>query len=810
MIKNYIKIALRSMLRNKAYAAINISGLSVGVACCLMLALYIQDELSYDQHHTELQNLYRVTTHMQRDKDMRPMHRTSPPVIWGIKDEIPEIETVTRFVNPPGVALNLIKYEAVQFYESDGLIADSTFFDVFTYSFSEGNPRTALKEGNSVVITYNLARKLFGDESALNKVININQGGPSGDFKITGVVSDDQPASHIKANFFVSSACSSGWCEFLRRPDVADEWAGQNFMNSYVKLREGHSVKDVTGKINEAFLKHGADDMKAAGIHKSLGLEPVKDIYLYSASGDQSPRIAYLYVIASIAGFILLIACINFMNLSTAKATKRANEVGLRKTLGANRSSLISQFLGEAMVIVITAIAVSIILVQVMLPGFNHLTGKIISLNGDNLAFIVPALAAITIITGLIAGSYPAFYLSSFQPAKVLKRKSLLQSSNSMLRKSLVVFQFAIAITLVCGMVTINRQLKFMQETDLGFNADHKIVLPLRTETAQNNFEVVRNELSSLSAVNGVSGANYLPGSPIFTDFFLYTSGGSMESGERIRNNWVEPNYLDVLGIKLVAGTNFSDRRDSLSAFKVIINEKAAKELGFTPQEAIKETLFTEWQGTRYEFAVVGVMEDYHQVSLKEEIYPLLFRVPQQPNHDYIIVDTRPQDFISTIAEVEKIWKGIVPDTPFEYSFLDDDVKKQYEEDKKVSRIITSFTIIAMIISCLGLYGLSTFMAERRFKEIGIRKVMGASVQQIVGMMSGEFVRLVLIAFVISVPVAWHALNSWLEKFAYKTPLDFSIFVVAGTGALFIALVTISFESLRAASTNPVNALRNE
>ena len=798
------------MMRNKTYTFINVAGLSVGVACCVVLALYVQDELSYDKHHTDGTNIFRVTTHMKRDTDMGAMTTTSPPIVWGIKDEVPEIETVTRFVNPPGVALNLITYGDTQFYESDGLIADSTFFDVFTYKFIEGNPRKALHEANGVVLTYHLATKLFGDEPALNKVININQGGPSGDFKVTGVLRDDQPSSHIKANFFVSSACSSGWCEFLRRSDVAGEWAGQNFMNSYVKLRDGHSLDDVKAKINEIFIKHGADDMKATGLSKRLGLEPVEDIYLYSASGDESPRIVYLYVIASIAIFILLIACINFMNLSTAKATKRASEVGLRKTLGAQRIALAGQFLGEAMVIVIVAISLSIVLVQLVLPGFNQLTGKMVSMSSDNINFILPALAVITILTALVAGSYPAFYLSSFQPAKVLKGKSVLQSSNGLLRKSLVVFQFVIAITLVCGMMIINRQLTFMQDKDLGFNADHKIILPLRTETAQGNYFVIRNELSKLASVNGVSATNYLPGHTIFTDFFLYPSGGRMETGERMRNNWVEPNYLDILGIKLVAGSNFSEYRDSLSQFKVIINEKAAKQFGFTPDTAVGEFLHTEWQGERYSFEVIGVMEDYHQVTLKEDIYPLLFRVPAQPTHDFIVVDTKAGDFSSTIADVEKTWEAINADTPFEYTFLDENIKKQYEEDRKVSGIITSFTIIAMIISCLGLYGLSTFMAERRFKEIGVRKVMGASIQQIVSMMSGEFVKLVLIAFFIAVPVAWYAASSWLENFAYKTALDISIFLCAGFGALMIALITISFESLRAASTNPVNALRNE
>jgi len=798
------------MSRDKAYSLINIIGLSVGVACCLLLALYIRNEMNYDKHHAQVNNLYRVTTTLNRNLDMHEMPRTSPPIVWGIKDEIPEIEEVTRFVNPPGVALNLIRYETTQFYESDGLIADSSFFNLFTYTFLEGNAQKALQEANGVVITQKLAHKIFGDQPALNKVININQGGPSGDFKVTGVIADDQPASHITANFFVSSACNTEWCEFLRRPDVGEEWAGQNFMSSYVELKDGHSLEDVVAKINKAFARHGADDLKAAGMSKTLGLEPVKDIHLYAASEGQSPRIVYLYVIASIAGFILLIACINFMNLSTAKATKRANEVGLRKTLGANRTSLIGQFLSEAMIIVTVAIILSIVIVQLMLPTFSQLTGKLITLNQAGLFFILPTLVTITVITGLVAGSYPAFYLSSFQPAKVLKGKSMLQSSNSILRKSLVVFQFIIAIVLVCGMVIITRQLNFMQDADLGFSADHKIVLPLRTATAQSNYDVLNTELTKLSSINGVSAANYLPGNTIFTDFFLYRSGGNMENGERVRNNWVEPNYLDVLGIKLIAGSKFSTYRDSLSQFRVIINEKAAKEFGFSPDKAVGERLYTAWQGVPYEFEIIGVMEDYHQSTLKDEIYPILFRVAEEPNHSYAIVDVKPETFIATLSELEKTWKDLNPDTPFEYSFLDENIKKQYDEDKKVSRIITGFTIIAMIISCLGLYGLSTFMAERRFKEIGVRKVMGASVPQIVGMMSGEFLKLVIIAFVISVPIAWYAIHSWLEAFAYKTPVDITVFAVAGTGAVLIAMITISFQSLRAASTNPVNALRNE
>lgn len=807
MLKNYITIAIRNLLKHKAFSLINIAGLSVGVACCLMLVLYIQDELSYDKHHKDGERLYRMTSHLSFD-DYRAVPRTSPPIAWGIKDEIPEFETVTRLVNPPGVAQNLIRYGDNQFYESDGYMADSTVFDILTYEFVEGNPGKALTEVNSVVISQNLATKLFGRKSALNKTITINQGGPSTDLKVTGVFLNDKK-SHLDINFFVSMN-SGGWGEYIRRADVGDEWGGQNFMIAYVKLRPGYVLEDVITKINAAFLKHGAEDLKALGMMKKLGLEPLQDIYLYSTAGNQSARVTYLYIVAAIAVFMLLIACINFMNLSTAKATKRANEVGLRKSLGAYRSALISQFLGETFIIVLVAMLLSCILVQLALPVFNQVTGKLITFSTSNIAFVLFSLSGIAIITGLVAGSYPAFYLSSFQPAAVLKGKAVYASSNSFLRRSLVVFQFVIAIALVCGMIIITKQLKFMEAKHLGFSADHKIVLPLRTQTAQANYTALRNELSKLASVNGITATNYIPGSNIFSDFGLYPQGSSMEKAVLVRNNWVEPNYLDLMDMKLIAGTNFPEVRSAESWRKVILNREAAKQLGFSPEEIVGQPLYFDWQGETYQFEVIGVMENYHQVSLKEVIKPVLFRVNETPNHATMIVDVDGRDIPHTLSSFEDAWKIINSDTPFEYSFLDENIQKQYNEDQKMSLMITLFTIIAMIISCLGLYGLSTYMAERRFKEIGVRKVMGASVNQIVGLMSKEFLKLVIIAFVIAVPLAWYTMNKWLEGFAYKMTIDALIFLYAGVGALAIALLTVSFESLKAASANPVKSLRSE
>jgi putative ABC transport system permease protein len=808
MIRSYITIALRNIMRSKVYSLINILGLSLGVACCLLLALYVQDEMSYDKYHDRLNDLYRVTTHFQSDKGLDHLATTSPPIAMTLKDEIPEIEAAARVLNPPGVSQNLIKYEGNVFYESEGFIADSTLFEVLTYEFIEGNPETALVEPNSVVITDKLSKKLFGNEPALDKSISISQGTQSVNFKITGVIKDNTK-THIHANFFTSMT-SDGWAAYLRSPDAAGEWAGQNFVPAYLKLNPNHNKEEVIKKINRVLVKYGSEDMKALGMTKTLGLQPVKDIYLKSDI-NQSPRITYIYVIVSIAVFILLIACINFMNLSTARATKRANEIGVRKVMGAFRSSLIRQILGEAMIIVIFSILISVIFMQLALPFFNELTGKTISFDTENIGYFALALASITIITGLVAGSYPAFYLSSFQPAQVLKGKFAMSNASGWLRRSLVVFQFMIAITLVCGMLIISRQLTYMQNKNLGFDAQAKIVLPLRTDASRKNYEALINEISKDNSVKTVSGADYMPGSQIWNDMLFYKEGGNMNTAVMNYRNTVDHGYIDLLNIKLIAGREFTANREADGQTKLIINRESAKKFGFTPEEAVGQKLYFEWQGKKYDFEIIGVMENYHQMSLKEEIKPTMFELSKDPTrYDFLIASVSNENFDKTIASIEKTWKTLVNDTPFEYSFLDQNIQKQYEEDRKVSSIIMSFTFIAMFISCLGLYGLSTYMAERRFKEIGVRKVMGASVNQIVGLMSKEFVKLVVVAFIISVPIAWYVMDKWLQGFAYRISIDAVIFILAGAGALAIALLTVSFESIKAASTNPVKSLRNE
>ncbi|MBT1712100.1 ABC transporter permease [Fulvivirgaceae bacterium PWU5] len=806
MLRNFIVVALRNLRRNKVFSLINIVGLSVGVACCLLLVLYVQDELRYDTYHRDGERVFRITSSSNLS-DFKPYPRTSPPIAWGIKDEVPEFETVARIVSPPNVTLNLVRYEDKMFYEPDGYLADSTIMSVLTFPFLEGNPAKALAHPNSVVISETMAHKLFGNESALGKVLNINQGGPAVDFTVTGVM--QPPAnSHLRINFFASMT-SDGWGEYVRREDVADEWAGQNFMNAYVKLRPGYSLPDVIAKMNTAFQQHGASDLKQLGVQKNLGLEPLEDIYLYSST-DKTPRIRYLYVVGSIAAFILLIACINFMNLSTAKAAQRAIEVGLRKSLGAPRGLLIRQFLSETLLIVAIAMIISCMLVPLVLPVFNQLTGKEIHLETSGLGLTALCLLAITIVTGLVAGSYPAFYLSSFQPAGILKGRAALPTGGSLLRRTLVVSQFVIAITLACGMIIVSRQLNFMQEQDLGIDTTHKIVLPLRTDSGKQQYAPLSEAIGKTASVSGVTGTTYLPGSPIFSDFGLYPAGSSMEKAVLVHNSWVEPNYLQVMGIPLVAGHNFASTRDEESWRRVIVNEEAVRQLGLTSESIVGNLLYFDWQGEQYKFEVIGVMKDYHQISLREKIYPILLRVQSEGELDFLIAEVKGGNIDQSLAAFESAWKTVITDAPFEYSFLDENIQKQYTDDKRVAGVINTFTVIAMVISCLGLYGLSGFMAEKRFREIGVRKVLGASVRQIVVMMSGEFVRLVLIAFVLAVPLSLYGINLWLDGFAYKVSPDVTLFALAGGVALLIAVLTISFESIRAASGNPVDALRDQ
>jgi len=791
------------MLRNKVYSLINMAGLSLGVTCCLLLALYIRDEMSYDQHHDRLQDLYIMASRFGANDEGPAL---SPPIAPAMAQEIPEFEAAARMVN---VGQSLFTYNDQTFYEKGGVIADSSLFDILTYTFLEGNHNQALNHPNTIVVTDKLSHKLFGTEPALNKLVTLTQNGrPPVTFRVSGVIKE-QPRTYKNISFFTSMS-SEGYAETLRSEGLMNEWAGQNFFFAVAKLSPGHDLKAVEKKMNAVLQKYGADDLKSHSMEKTLFLFPLGDYYLKAAMG-RSPRIKYLYVIGSIAVFILLIACINFMNLSTARAGKRATEIGIRKVMGAYRGTLIRHILTEAMVVVFLSLLLSLVFVEAALPTFNILTNKTIALDSGNALYFIAALTALAVVTGILAGSYPAFYVSSFQPARVLKGNFNIGNSSGWLRRSLVVFQFVIAIALVSGMIVITRQLDYMQNKDLGFDASARIVLPLRTAEAKQQYENLRLALQQAPAVKAVSAANYAPGMRIFTDAMFYTEGGNMDNAIPASLNSVDQGYSELLNMKLLAGRSFTDNRQAESAGKLVINRTCAKKFNLEPAEAIGRHLYTDWQGQQFAYEIIGVIEDYHQSSLKDAIEPIMLEMPAQAgNYGYLVASVQADHLDEAITTVQKTWRILAAGTPFEYSFLDEDIQKQYTDDRRMSGIITSFTCIAIIISCLGLYGLSSYLAERRIKEIGVRKVMGASVAQIVRLISSEFVWLVIIAIAISIPLSWYAMNEWLNGFAYRVAMDAWVFLLAGSAALVIALITVSFESMRAAAGNPLHALRSE
>jgi putative ABC transport system permease protein len=658
MLSNYLKLALRKLMRDKANAFINIFGLALGLACCLLLSLYIRDEMSYDKHHKRINDLYRIVTHFQSGSVVDKVGATSPPVAMTIKDEVPEVEAAVRILNPPGVkqyfttgekekAQSLIRYKDILFYENDGLLADSTLFDVLTYEFKEGYPKKALTEPNSVVLSEILAHKLFGAGPALGKVIEISQGGTLDDYTVTGVFEQNHN-SYIKANFF-TSINSPGSAENVLNEK---EWAGQNFVPSYLKLASGHDKSAVEKKINDVLRRHGADAMKAEGMQKTLSLEPLKDIYLKS-DVEQKPRIGYLYVVGSIAVFILLIACINFMNLSTAKAAKRATEIGVRKTLGAPRSALVGQIYGDAMITVAAAIIISFIVIPFALPFFNHLTNKNISINSQNISSLVLAALLLTFIAGLLAGSYPALYLTSFQPAQVLKGKWSPGGISHRLRQTLVVLQFTVAIALMCGVFIISRQVNFVLGADPGFNATAKIVLPLHTNEAHRQYDALKEKILQNNHVKAVSGCSFIPGTPLFRDMNFYIDGGNIHDAVDLQRNVVDVGYLELLNIKLIAGRSFIENRKLDDNHKFILNRTAVSKFGVTPEKIIGRYLHFDWEGKRYDFQVIGVMEDIHQNSLHEEIKPALFEMERNnQRYDYIIASVATTNFEQTVKSM--------------------------------------------------------------------------------------------------------------------------------------------------------------
>ncbi|MHA4807048.1 ABC transporter permease [Flavitalea flava] len=817
MLQSYIKIAIRNLLRSKLFSFINLSGLAIGMTCCMLLLLYIRSETTFDRHQAFARNLYLVNSQAVLSsgaKEEFPM--LSAPYAAAIKTEFPEILQVSRLWG------NMIEDKAMlqvreagkpvrSFYETRGYQADSTFFDLFTYQFTEGNARSALRDPHSIVLSEELASQLFGKIPALNKTIAISGITGGGElFNVTGVYRDESRRSHIDARFFVP--LSAGWVGgFLR--NQPQNFSHNNMFYTYLRLRADADPKQLEKKLPAFIKKYAGKDLKADGFDKNLFLIPVPEIHLYSKLQNivtPTNSRTYLYILASIAVFTLLIACINFMNLSTARSAKRAAEVGIRKVMGAGKGALIRQFLGESMVLALLSLVLAVGLLTVLLPSFNLLTGKGFIASDLMEPRIIVAFIILALVTGLIAGSYPAFYLSVFNPVQVLKGKFVNSISAVTLRRGLIVFQFVISIGLVLATIVIQRQMQFLRDQPLGFTKSQQIVIPIRSEEAHKAYTTLRTEILRGNEVLGATGTQYYPGIPNATDYSLYRPDQTVNDLQSVRMNAVAPDFLQLMGFQLIKGRLFSENNKSDTNGRMVVNETTLHKFSIPLEKAIGQKLYFNFQGQTQTLEIVGVVKDFHFEDLHQAIQPYAFLLNNNTDFNYLIVHVKTERVQNTIAFLENKWKTVRPDEPFEYSFLDEDFQRNYHAEVRTSHIVSWFTSISIFLSCLGLFGLAAFAAQQRTKEIGIRKVLGATVGDITTLLSKDFIRPVLLALVIASPLSWHFMHKWLEGFAYKTNIPWWIFVLAGVIALAIALITVSVQAVKAALANPATSLKSE
>ena len=801
MLKSYLKTALRFLLKNKTFSAINLIGLAAGTLCCLYIVLYVVDQYSYDKQHRDVASIYRVITAVSEKGDKHTNATTSPPVAPAMKAEYGEIAQFTRAIPTLGVSQHLLNYQNRSFYETDALFVDSTFFDVFTYHFTNGSAHNVLSLTNSIVIKKAVADKLFGAEDPVGKAIVIDDGYGKNIFTVTGVVDESLGKSHLQANLFIKMNPGGLGGDLLEN----SHWAVNNFTWSYIKLKPHTDLAQLEKKFPALLEKYGGDELKNYGQKKALHLQPITAIHttpgLFAEFGQPTSPV-FLNILILIAALIQLIACINFMNLSTARASNRAKEVGVRKIVGAARKSLILQFLGESFLLTLIGVAIALPLLSLCLPWLNEITHSTVSLTLMRDANIWLMLAGIVILTGLLAGSYPAFYLSAFQAIKVIKGNFTSHISAASLRRSLVVFQFVLSIVLISGIIIIQSQLNYIRTKDLGFDTNQQIIFAFHQDETKAKMPLLAAEFRRLTHVRAVSQTNGYPGSAGYHDWGVFLSGGNTANAID-QNNIASDEYsLGALGIQLVSGRNFH-YQDSGS---VLINETLARRLRLDPATAPGTMLH---DGDGRSFTVAGVMKDFNFKSLKEAIYPFMI-IYNPDERDHLIVRANTGDYPELLKQMEAAWKKVLPSTPFDYSFLDEQVQNLYTADITLAHIINSFTLMAILISSLGLFGLAAFSAEQRRKEIGIRKVLGAGTSGLVRLLTGDFIRLVAIAFCIATPIAWWAMNKWLQEFAFRVTLSWWMFALAGALALVIAMCTVSLQAVRAALANPIKALRSE
>jgi len=786
MIKNYIKIALRNIKKHKGYSFINITGLAIGMASCLLITIWVLDELSYDKFHENAATLYRVEEDQDYSGKIFHVVVTPYPLAPALKDEIPEIIDATRYVYAGGL---LFRYGDKAFFEDNIRAVDPSFFQMFTFLFLKGDKNTALNSPYSLVLSEKIAEKYFSDENPVGKLISVNN---THEFTVTGVMKNIPHNSSLQFETIIPY-------EFLKKTGKTNEEFGSNSILTFIQLQKDIAAEKVKEKIFGFIRKRIPESVT------SLLLMPYTRIHLHEYFGytKEPGAIQYVYIFSIIALFVLLIACINFMNLSTARSANRAKEVGLRKVVGASKGHLIRQFFGESVLFSFIALVFAVIIVNFLLHAFSTLAAKELSWKVTGIGSVLVGLLLITLFTGLVAGSYPSLFLSSFQPVKVLKGDVKSGAGGSRFRKILVVVQFSLSILLIIGTIVVYKQLNYMKNKKLGWDKEHLVYIPLRTDDIKKSYEVLKTELAKDPRVLGITGTDQLP------SYISSNAGGADWEGKDpnqqvlIGFNAVDFGFIEALKIEMREGRSFSRDFPSDLSKAFIVNEEVAKIMG-------KESVV----GERFSFigrqgSIIGVMKNFHYQPVQSKIEPLSITISPD-NIRYILIRIPPESISASLKYIENTWKRIIPNYPFEYRFLDENFDRMYRAEERMGSLLKYFAVLAVFIACLGLFGLASFTAEQRTKEIGVRKVLGAGVSQITILLCREFLMLVLLANVIAWPAAYLVMKNWLKSYAYRTSLDLFTFAAAMAAALVIAFLSVSFQAIRAATANPVDSLRYE
>jgi len=798
MLKNYLKISFRNLEKHKGYTFINISGLAVGLACCMLIFLYVRDEMSYDTFHHDAENIYRVI--FSTSDDGQP---TNANGIFGpgpaLKEDFPEVENFVRFrkVGQQGTK-TFVKYEESRFYEPRFFFADSTVFDVFNFPLLEGDSELALSRPNTVVITQEMADKYFPDENPIGKIITADPyaDGRLMDFEVTGVLQNVPSNSHIHFDFLASFSSQRG--------DL-NRFAGLEQVFTYIKLKEEASAQKLESQFLDFLHRRWTENP-----WYTISLQPLLDIHLHShlrSEIEPNGNIVYVYIFSAVGAFILIIACINFMNLSTARSAQRAREVGVRKTIGAQRGQLIRQFLSESVLLSMLSGIFALVLIDLFLPVFNNLTGKTISVAYLQDPLLLAVLSGALLVVGVLAGLYPALFLSSYHPIQTLKGVKE-KASGASLRKGLVIFQFAISMVMITATAIAYNQLQYIQTKDLGYAKDQIMVIPLNDEV-RNNYEALHGELLRNPRILNTATSSLVPTMGSSHNTF---SIGGLEEDLSLATYFISKDFVETYGIELLSGMDVSqDITMEIGAGDFLISQLAVEEAGWdSPQDAVGRRVSWDQGGEEYGGTVTGVVNDLFIYSLRENLYSMIFFITPNQYHEYLSIKVDSRNVQETLAYIGDRWSELVPSYPLDYFFLDESFEQMHQSDIRLGKALGYFALLAIAVACLGLFGLAAFMAERRTKEIGIRKVLGATVSNIVLLLSRDFLKLVFAALLLAAPVAWYFMHQWLQEFAYRIDISAMTFLWAGLVAMVIAVLTISWQSIRAALLNPVNSLRSE